>query len=122
MSYTGFELDQNTISKLMSKFPPRYPNVYVHHVTFCMGRNVALLQTNPLIKAYGYVTDGESIEAILVTVNGNFNRPDGRKYHITMSLDKEKGRKPVHSNDLIEANDFLPIDSLLINGNMRIMD
>ena len=46
----------------------------------------------------GIVTDHDKIEALLATVSCNHVRPDGGFYHITHSLDRSKGAKPVHSN------------------------
>jgi len=51
------------------------------------------------IKVVGYVDDGEGLEALVVSVNGSTERPDGKIYHITWSLNE--GRKPVESNDLL---------------------
>lgn len=37
----------------------------------------------------GHVSDGEGIEAFLVTVNGRPQRPDGAYYHLTHSFDAQ---------------------------------
>jgi len=43
----------------------------------------------------------------LVELNGSTRRSDGRLYHITWSLDRSKGKKPFHTNDIIHKAELL---------------
>src|SRR3546814_9902597 len=47
------------------------------------------------------VDDGEGLQALIVSIDGSTDRPDGSTYHITWSLDRSRGRKAVQSNDVI---------------------
>jgi len=50
----------------------------------------------------------------MVEINGERKRPDGKLYHITLSLDRAKKKKPVHSNDLV-AKGFKHISPISIH-------
>ena len=47
--------------------------------------------------------------ALVVRINGAVERPDRGAYHITWSLDRARGRRPVESNDVI-AHAWKPFD------------
>ena len=49
----------------------------------------------------GQADDGRGVQAHVVRIGGTTKRPDGSTYHITWSLDRSRGRKPVESNDVI---------------------
>ena len=116
--YIAFELDKKDRSHLLEKFPPKYSDVIGHHITYKFGvsSDTKLPKGSKNIEVVGYADDGDSIEALVVAVNGSTTRPDGKIYHITWSLDREKGRKPVHSNALIEKNGFTRIDPIKISA------
>lgn len=102
--YTGFELNRKSRQMLLAKFPPKFPDVYAEHVTYKFGVGEDAVPSEPKsAEIVGYVSDN-SLEALVVAINGKTTRPDGKTFHITWSLDKSKGRKPVHSNNLIEAD------------------
>lgn len=102
-AYTAFELNEKDRNYLLSLFPPKYPDVIAHHITYQFGvpPDSDLPEQPKDIQVVGYADDGESIEALVVEIDSKIKRPDGKIYHITWSLDRSKGRKPVHSNDLI---------------------
>ena len=50
----------------------------------------------------GHADDGDSLECMVVTIDGTTDRPDGSIFHITWSLDKSKGRQARESNDLLK--------------------
>ena len=123
MSYYSFVLDENERSKLLSLYPPKFSKVIANHVTMCMKQNVAAFDKY-LDEFYdgviiGMVTDGRSIEAMIVDMNFNgkiSHQCDGRRLHCTWSLDpdeewEETGKKvkPVNSNDLIKLYDAVKI-------------
>ena len=47
----------------------------------------------------GRSDDGKGVEAMVVSIGGTTDRPDGSTYHITWSL--AKGRRAKESNDVI---------------------
>jgi len=48
----------------------------------------------------------DKIECFVVEVDGSMVREDGKIYHLTWSLDRSKGAKPVDSNKAIEDKGF----------------
>jgi hypothetical protein len=107
---TGWKLPQDERQRLLAQFPPSYENVVADHVTLRVG---ATPQTplprkpdNPRI--VGRADDGESLECLVVEMDGTTDRPDGSTYHITWSLGR--GRKARESNDVLRDRgwDHLP--------------
>jgi len=98
--YTGYLLPELEKQKLLAMFPPKFPDVVAHHVTYQFGANSVL---PPMANTYvsGYACDDAGIEALIVSVDGTRLRDDGKIYHITWSLDRSAGFKPVDSNKLI---------------------
>jgi len=120
--YTAYVLDQHSRDILLKKFPPKYPDVIGHHVTVEFGVSKdADAPEEAEIKVIGYVNDPEGLEALVVVVNGNKTRSDGKIYHITWSLDREKFA-PKDSNDLIEANKhFLLVMATPISTTPKVL-
>lgn len=121
-SYIAFELDGKDRNHLLSIFPPKYPNVIAHHITYQFGvpKNSELPDQPGDMNVIGYVDDGKSIEALVVEINGSVKRPDGGIYHITWSLDRSQGRKPVHSNNLIAEKGYEQIIPIRISATPMI--
>ena len=99
--YSGYLL-QNTNS-LFDLIPPRYPKKIAHHIThkFPAKKYELPPQINSAYIIAEYWDDEMGVQAVEVALNGNNIRPDGKKYHITWSLNPEKGAKPVMSNKLL---------------------
>lgn len=105
--YNGFLLSPTSKQELLSYFPPKYPKLIGHHVTHKYGiTNAEPLPEGGAAYVVGYADDGEGLEALVVEINNARIRPDGSIYHITWSLDPSKGKKPVHSNNLIKEQGF----------------
>lgn len=107
--YTAYVLNEASRDLLKKRFPPKYSTFIGHHVTHEFGVDDEVLSwMEPMpkgqIKVVGYVDDGEGLEALVVSVNGSTERPDGKTYHITWSLNE--GRKPVESNDLLTNKQY----------------
>lgn len=121
MSYEAFVLTEESRQKLAALFPPKYPEWIGHHVTHRFGvERVAgpyghLVYGVPRfdVEVIGYVEE-DGLEAFVCTVDKGSRRPDGKTYHLTWSLDRSKGKKPVHSNDLIARCGNQPIDPITI--------
>ncbi|MCB9991131.1 MAG: hypothetical protein H6867_07095 [Rhodospirillales bacterium] len=110
--YTAFILTKEARQALIDRFPPAYPVVKANHITHRYGADgFGDLFQPKKIEVVGMVDDGNGLQALIVTVNGEQSRPDGWPYHITWSLDPDKevpdqytfeGRyESVHSNDLV---------------------
>jgi len=110
MAYTAFVLSQRARAELLSKFPPKFPDVICHHVTERFGvPNGFQAPNDSNVTVVGYASD-DSLEALVVEVDGARERKDGKVYHITLSLDRSQGRKPVESNDVIGRFGFETVE------------
>jgi hypothetical protein len=101
--YTGYEIPQDIRNRLKATFPPKYPDFIGHHITheFGVWENNCTIPSGKNFRIVGYADDGEGLEALVVEIDGQTRRPDGKTYHLTWSLDRSKGRKPAMSNDVI---------------------
>lgn len=102
--YTGYEIEKGSRDKLMTLFPPKYPDVLGHHITEKFGvKDENEIPSEPeSVYVIGYVDNEEDVEGFLVSIDGSAQRPDGGTYHITWSIDRSKGAKPVHTNQYIK--------------------
>jgi hypothetical protein len=110
--YQAFEVSAASRSALAEVFPPKFPEFIGHHITYKFG--VSSDQPLPeasTLRVVGYACDEAGIEALVVEVDGTTVRPDGKTFHITWSLDREAGFKPVKSNDLIAQQGYEKIPS-----------
>jgi hypothetical protein len=109
---TGWKLLPKDRERLLNRFPPKYADVIADHVTLRAGGTS--LPPKPQAKVVGRADDGESLECLVVELDGTTDRPDGSTYHITWSLGA--GRKPIESNDVLrehgwqKISDPIPID------------
>lgn len=112
--YTGYELTSDSRNMLLSKFPPKNPTVLGHHITeqFGVPSDHPPPSEPSEVLVIGYI-EVEGLQGLLVSVDGRVHRPTGGKYHVTWSIDKEKGRKPVDTNKFVEV--ARPIDSIRIS-------
>jgi hypothetical protein len=102
----GWRIDRGEREALLRRFPPRYPNVVADHVTY--GRvPLAELPTHDRAELIGRADDGDGVEAMVVRLGGNHQRPTGGTYHVTWSLGP--GREAVESNDVIAAQGWKPL-------------
>lgn len=108
MAYSGFRVPEGTFSRLTANHGIKFDHVYGHHVTHQFGK-LTDTELNAVVEVIGYVSD-ESLETFVVTVNGSTKRPDGSVYHMTWSLDRKAGRKPVDSNKLIKEKGWTALD------------
>lgn len=120
--YIAFAISEQSRQQLATIFEPKYPEWIGHHIThqFGVGKDVEMPEL-PEVYVVGYADDGTSLEALVVAVNGSTERPDGGTYHITWSLDRDKGRKPVHSNDLIATQRYKKIRPIKIEVTPKLL-
>lgn len=110
--YQAFEISGASRASLAQTFPPKFPEFIGHHVTYRTGaKSDQPLPEATTFRVVGYACDDAGIEALVVEVDGTTVRPDGRTYHITWSLDRDAGFKPVKSNELIASNGFEKLPS-----------
>jgi len=102
-SVIGWKLARALRDELLEKFPPRYPDADADHVTLQTKAWREPLPPQVDATIVGHADDGDSLEAMVVRIDGCTDRPDGSVFHITWSLDKAKGRKPRESNDLLKT-------------------
>jgi hypothetical protein len=102
---TGWKLPGDEREKLLRRFPPKYENVIADHVTLRVGDGP--LPARPDARIVGRADDGDSLECLVVELDGTTDRPDGSTYHITWSLGR--GRKAIESNDVLREYGWEPI-------------
>lgn len=101
-SVIGWKLDLDQRDQLLRQFPANYADVIADHVT--LKTDAAADPFPPCVESQlvGHADDGDSLECMVVTIDGTTDRPDGSIFHITWSLDKSKGRQARESNDLLK--------------------
>lgn len=106
----GWKLDREEREALLVRFPPLWPDVIADHVTLESDTDAAL---PPQVGAtiVGEVSDGKGLQAMVVAIDHATDRPDGSIYHITWSIDRAMGRKPVQSNDVIKELGWTALDA-----------
>lgn len=103
---TGWKIDRAQREQLLAEHPPRYAQAVADHVTL----EVSGTAIPPEVKAaiVGRADDGAGVEAMVVTIDGSVDRPDGSIYHITWSLGP--GRKARESNDVLKERSWKEVD------------
>jgi hypothetical protein len=99
---TGWKLDAGDRERLLERFRPLFPDVVADHVTLRTGTDASTplpLETSGQV--VGEIDDGTGVQALVVRIGGTTDRSDGSTYHITWSLDRGRGRRPVESNAVI---------------------
>ena len=103
----GWKVDEEQRVELLQQFPPRYAIVVAHHVTLASGSTDDLPE--PVIgEIVGVADDGEGVQALVVSIRGSTDRPDGSSWHITWSLGD--GRAARESNDVIAQRGWEAIE------------
>ena len=97
---TGWKVRREDRERLLEQFPPRYGNVVADHVTLRAGACADTpLPREVDAQVIGRADDGDSLECLVVAIDGTTDRPDGSTYHITWSLGP--GREARESNDVL---------------------
>lgn len=96
----GWKLPADARAQLLEEFPPRYPNPLADHVTFKPDDgDMPEVEHCHLV---GIADDQKGVQALVVSLAGTTDRPDGLTYHITWSL--AHGRKAKESNEVIRQH------------------
>lgn len=112
----GWLLDEAERAGLLERFPPAYPDVIAHHVTLKMGvgpREALPAPCDGVI--VGEQDDGAGLQCLVVEIGGGCQRWDGSVFHITWSLDRARGRRPVESNGVIAWLGWKPVAPVRIS-------
>ena len=108
-SVTGWKLDRDQRKELLQQFPARYANVVADHVTLKAKSSSSAPTPEPVVgEIVGRADDGKGVEAMVVSIHGSTDRPDGSTWHITWSLGD--GRRAKESNDVIREHGWEPFD------------
>jgi len=106
---TGWKLASDERASLLDRFPPKYENVVADHVTLRTGATPETpLPRQVEAEIVGRADDGDSLECLVVSIDGTTDRPDGSTYHITWSLGA--GRRARESNDVLRDRGWKPLD------------
>jgi hypothetical protein len=106
---TGWKLASDERASLLDRFPPKYENVVADHVTLRTGATPETPLPREVEAAIvGQADDGDSLECLVVSIDGTTDRPDGSTYHITWSLGA--GRRARESNDVLRELGWKPLD------------
>jgi hypothetical protein len=109
---TGWKLTSDERASLLDRFPPKYENVVADHVTLRVGATPETpLPREVEAEIVGTADDGESLECLVVSIDGTTDRPDGSTYHITWSLGP--GRRARESNDVLRDRGWKPIEKAI---------
>ena len=121
MGYLAFEVDKKSRKDLKKIFEPQFKEFIGHHVTYKFGvkSNEKLPNKPKIAKVVGYVKNDKGLEALVVEINGSTKRPDGKTFHITWSLDRSAGFKPVHSNNLLTSGKWENVNPIEIKLNPK---
>jgi hypothetical protein len=108
---TGWKLPEIERELLLGRFPPKYENVVANHVTLRVGATpeTPLPHKPNSSKVVGRADDGNSLECLVVEIDGTTDRPDGSTYHITWSLGS--ARRARESNNLLRDKGWDFIDA-----------
>ena len=109
---TGWKLDHDQRSALLARHPPRYAQAVADHVTLLANHAGGMTADPPepvgAACIVGHADDGAGVEAMVVTIDGTTDRPDGSTFHITWSL--ADGRRARESNDVLRDRGWAAID------------
>lgn len=110
MKIVGWKLSIETRVMLLQRFPRAFPQVIADHVT--LGHHNEL-PDNVEAAVVGYASDKVGLEALVVSIDGSTDRPDGSSFHITWSLDRSAGRAAIQSNDVIKGLGWERLDLVI---------
>jgi len=95
----GWLLPEDDRAKLLDEFKPKYSKTDAHHVTLKSDAANDPVPAPVEGQIVGHADDGQGVEAMVVSIDGTTDRPDGSTYHITWSLGE--GRRARESNNVL---------------------
>jgi len=76
----GWKLDRGQRDELLRRFPPRYDRSVADHVTLATEAEHKALPSEVDARIVGHADDGKGVEAMVVSVDGTTDRPDGSTF------------------------------------------
>jgi hypothetical protein len=107
-SVIGWLLAQNDREQLLQQFRPKYEKTVAHHVTLKTDAENDPLPPEVRAVIVGRTDDERGVEAMVVSIDGSTDRPDGSTYHITWSLGAD--RRARESNDVLKERSWEELD------------
>ncbi|MCA1653050.1 MAG: hypothetical protein ABR588_05270 [Sphingomicrobium sp.] len=104
----GWKLDRVERESLLAAHPPRYANAIADHVTLQTEAKGRPLPPDVRASIVGRTDDEDSLEAMVVAIDGTTDRPDGSTFHITWSLGPD--RRARESNDVLKERGWRELD------------
>jgi hypothetical protein len=104
----GWRLAKDDQAKLLERFEPTYANTVANHVTLKSDAASDPIPPEVTAQVVGRTDDGAGVEALVVSIDGTTDRPDGSTYHITWSLGE--GRRARESNDVLRERGWVEVD------------
>jgi imidazole glycerol phosphate synthase subunit HisF len=104
----GWLLAHDDRERLLEQYKPRYEKVVAHHVTLKTDAVNDPLPQTVGAQIVGRADDDAGVEAMVVSIDGTTDRPDGSTYHITWSLGD--GRRARESNDVLKERGWDEFD------------
>ena len=101
----GWLLVEDDRERLLEEFQPRYENLVAHHVTLKTDAPDDPMPRPVRAQIVGRADDEAGVEAMVVSIDGSTDRPDGSTYHITWSLGE--GRRARESNDVLKRRGWV---------------
>lgn len=116
--YVGWKLPEDERARLLARFPAAHARTVAHHVTAAF--NVP--PNHPLPKetaglVVGIADDGAGVQALVLSIDGATDRPDGSTWHVTWSLGPD--RKAVESNDVIRRHGWMAVEPIPVRLEPR---
>ena len=103
MPYSAYVISSESRALIIKRHPALFPEQIAHHITHQFPDQKRPPPVEE-VKVVGYAKDiSFGLECLVVSIDGNSERPSGGIYHITLSLDRSLGAKPVLSNRLLES-------------------
>ncbi len=103
-SYSCWFLSPDERERLLTRFPPHFPDLVAHHVTYRFGSNE--IPPEATVNVIGVLHDPTGVQVLLVAVDvdgegRSRTSPDGIVYHLTWSIDRAAGKTAFSSVDSI---------------------
>jgi hypothetical protein len=122
--YLAFVLDDASRKEILGYFKPKYRKIDCHHITVQFNLtedSQTLIDTlkNASLEVVGYQY-GEGVDCVAIEVNGSTKRPDGKIYHVTLSL--KGGHTAVESNAVLQAQGIQHTLPFPIAGTLELLD
>ena len=116
MSYSAYQLTEESRNKLLDMVQPIHSRVIADHITYKFPSSV--IPPKAISCLVMLEVHDDQVQAVGVSLkyhddNISAMRSDGKMYHITISVDPDNGGKPVMSNNLLATSSGTPVDTIL---------